>query len=366
MHNFTPLAALIGGILIGLSASAMLLLEGKIAGISGICAGVLLPVKGATAWKASFVAGLLAGGVLLRILLPSVRFRHHSALRHARDSGIAGRLRHAPGQRMHQRPRCMRYQPLIAALDGRDNDVHRKRSVHGLPRQSRDGSSAMKTNLVSFGCGIVFALGSNSGMTQPSKVIGFLDFAGAWDLSLAFVMIGAIGVYFVAFRLTRKMRAPLLAAQFAIPTRSDLDAQLILGATLFGAGWGLSGFCPGPAITSLASGALPVAVFVAAMAAGMYLHAMVQNVGRSRAPALFDTTRRGFLKKTAPAQNHSTGAVRGNRENESYEGQAPRLNRPIRESRWREACADPARARTAIPTRAPCPSRAPRAALPAR
>jgi uncharacterized protein len=71
MHNFTPLAALIGGILIGLSASAMLLLEGKIAGISGICAGVLLPVKGATAWKASFVAGLLAGGVLLRSCFPA-------------------------------------------------------------------------------------------------------------------------------------------------------------------------------------------------------------------------------------------------------------------------------------------------------
>ena len=71
MHNFTPLAALIGGILIGLSASAMLLLEGKIAGISGIFAGVLIPVKGATGWKASFVAGLLAGGLLLRIVLPS-------------------------------------------------------------------------------------------------------------------------------------------------------------------------------------------------------------------------------------------------------------------------------------------------------
>lgn len=71
MHNFTPLAALIGGILIGLSASAMLLLEGKIAGVSGIFAGVLLPAKGATAWKASFVAGLLAGGLLLRMLLPS-------------------------------------------------------------------------------------------------------------------------------------------------------------------------------------------------------------------------------------------------------------------------------------------------------
>lgn len=139
---------------------------------------------------------------------------------------------------------------------------------------------------MSFGCGIVFALGLGiSGMTQPSKVIGFLDVAGAWDLSLAFVMLGAIGVYFVAFRLTRKMRSPVLAAQFSIPKRSDLDAQLILGAAIFGAGWGLGGFCPGPAITSLASGARPVAVFVAAMAGGIYLHAIVQNLGRSRAQA---------------------------------------------------------------------------------
>ena len=145
----------------------------------------------------------------------------------------------------------------------------------------------MTATLVSFLCGIVFALGLGiSGMTQPSKVIGFLDFAGAWDASLAFVMIGAISVYFVAFRLTRKMRAPLLALQFSVPKRADLDAQLILGSVLFGAGWGLGGFCPGPAVTSLASGALPVAVFVAAMAAGIYLHAFVQNLLRLRANVL--------------------------------------------------------------------------------
>jgi len=144
----------------------------------------------------------------------------------------------------------------------------------------------MKANLISFGCGIVFALGLGiSGMTQPSKVIGFLDVAGAWDLSLAFVMLGAIGVYFIAFRMTRKMRAPVLAARFSIPTRNDLDANLLLGAAIFGAGWGLGGFCPGPAITSLASGAMPVAAFVAAMAGGIYLHTVMQTLGRSRAEA---------------------------------------------------------------------------------
>jgi len=145
----------------------------------------------------------------------------------------------------------------------------------------------VKASVVSFGCGVVFALGLGiSGMTQPSKVIGFLDFAGAWDASLAFVMIGAIGVYFVSFQMTRQMRAPLLASQFLIPQHTDLDAQLILGAVIFGAGWGLGGFCPGPALTSLASGALPVAIFVASMAAGIYLHAVWQIVGKSRQAAL--------------------------------------------------------------------------------
>jgi uncharacterized membrane protein YedE/YeeE len=141
----------------------------------------------------------------------------------------------------------------------------------------------MKAGMISFAAGIVFALGLGiSGMTQPSKVIGFLDFAGAWDASLAFVMIGAIGVYFLAYQMTRKMRAPVLAPRFSIPQRTDLDAQLILGAAIFGAGWGLGGFCPGPAIVSLASGAPPVVVFVASMAAGIYLHARWQTRGRSR------------------------------------------------------------------------------------
>jgi uncharacterized membrane protein YedE/YeeE len=145
----------------------------------------------------------------------------------------------------------------------------------------------MKINLVSFLSGIVFALGLGiSGMTRPSKVIGFLDIAGSWDWSLAFVMLGGIAVFFVAFRLSRKMRAPLLAGEFSIPKRSELDIKLISGAAIFGAGWGLGGFCPGPAIVSLASGASSVLVFVVSMAAGIYLHATLQVFGDSRTTAL--------------------------------------------------------------------------------
>jgi uncharacterized membrane protein YedE/YeeE len=142
----------------------------------------------------------------------------------------------------------------------------------------------VKALLTSFVSGTVFALGLGiSGMTRPVKVIGFLDFFGAWDASLAFVMLGAIAVYFVAYRWSRKMPSPLLAPDFSLPKRSDLDAKLILGAAIFGAGWGLGGFCPGPALTSLASGALPVFIFVVAMGIGMYLHTWVTELSATTA-----------------------------------------------------------------------------------
>jgi uncharacterized membrane protein YedE/YeeE len=137
----------------------------------------------------------------------------------------------------------------------------------------------MKALLTSFVSGMVFALGLGiSGMTRPVKVIGFLDFFGAWDASLAFVMIGAIAVYFAAYRWSRKMPSPLLAPNFSLPKRSDLDAKLILGAAIFGAGWGLGGFCPGPALASLASGVPAVLIFVAAMLVGMWLHAWLTEL----------------------------------------------------------------------------------------
>src|SRR5438094_671582 len=129
------------------------------------------------------------------------------------------------------------------------------------------------TAVVAFVSGVVFALGLGiSGMTRPIKIVGFLDFFGNWDASLAFVMIGAIGVYAIAYRFTQKMSAPILAPAFAIPSRNDLDARLIVGSALFGTGWGLAGFCSGPAIVSLASGAIPVAMFVVTMALGVYLY----------------------------------------------------------------------------------------------
>jgi uncharacterized membrane protein YedE/YeeE len=108
-----------------------------------------------------------------------------------------------------------------------------------------------------------------SGMTQPDKVLGFLDIFGAWDATLAFVMAGAVIVTSLGFALARQRGAPILAAKLQWPTRHDIDAPLLTGAALFGIGWGLVGLCPGPAIVNLASFSLPVIVFVVAMAVGM-------------------------------------------------------------------------------------------------
>jgi uncharacterized membrane protein YedE/YeeE len=124
--------------------------------------------------------------------------------------------------------------------------------------------------------GALFGLGlAVSGMMNPAKVIGFLDITGAWDPTLAFVMGGALLVTIPAFRLILGRQRPLLADGFALPTKSAVDGRLLGGAALFGVGWGLSGFCPGPAVAALVTGLAPVFAFVGAMMAGMVLYAWV-------------------------------------------------------------------------------------------
>jgi uncharacterized protein len=145
----------------------------------------------------------------------------------------------------------------------------------------------MNTLLASFVSGLVFALGLGmGGMTQPAKVTAFLDFAGNWDPSLACVMIGAILVHTVLYRLIRHRPSPLFVATFSVPTRTDIDPRLIGGAALFGTGWGLGGFCPGPAVTSLASGHASVVIFVVAMVTGMYLYKLTEDLWLRQAPVL--------------------------------------------------------------------------------
>lgn len=121
--------------------------------------------------------------------------------------------------------------------------------------------------------GLLFGVGLGvSGMTRPAKVEGFLDLFGAWDPSLALVMVGAIAVHFVALRLVRRRRAPLFEDRFHLPTRRDIDRRLVLGALIFGAGWGLGGYCPGPGILSAGAGATTPVLFTVAMAVGVLVH----------------------------------------------------------------------------------------------
>lgn len=129
--------------------------------------------------------------------------------------------------------------------------------------------------------GLLFGLGLIlSGMTDPSKIFGFLDLAGAWNPSLPFVMVGAILVGVIAFSLAKKRRQTFLGDVMQLPTARGIDRRLILGGLTFGVGWGLAGYCPGPAIVSLASGGSKPVLFMAAMVAGMALfEIMERNTG---------------------------------------------------------------------------------------
>jgi uncharacterized membrane protein YedE/YeeE len=126
-----------------------------------------------------------------------------------------------------------------------------------------------------FGWGLLI-----SGMTDPGKVIGFLDLAGAWDPSLALVMGGAIAVGVFAFAIAHKRTRNLFGGALHLPTSTDIDKRLVIGSLLFGAGWGLAGFCPGPGIVSMAAGESKALLFVVAMLAGMAIFEVTDRLSR--------------------------------------------------------------------------------------
>lgn len=131
--------------------------------------------------------------------------------------------------------------------------------------------------------GFVFGIGlAISGMTKPSKVIGFLDVFGNWDPSLMFVMIGAIVVHWISYRIIRHKPSPLFAEKWHIPERKDISPNLVGGGLIFGIGWGLAGYCPGPAIAALATLKLQPMVFVVSMALGMMLFRKVDQKWKLR------------------------------------------------------------------------------------
>ena len=140
----------------------------------------------------------------------------------------------------------------------------------------------MRLSSIALGAGLLFGAGlAVSGMHDPAKVLGFLDIAaiasGGWDPSLAFVMAGGVAVTLPTFWYARRRTAPLAAPAFQAPTATAIDMRLLLGALLFGAGWGLVGYCPGPALAALAFGATGTFVFVLAMIVGMTLEMFAED-----------------------------------------------------------------------------------------
>ncbi len=141
-------------------------------------------------------------------------------------------------------------------------------------------------NFSSLLAGLVFGLGLIvSGMVDPAKVLGFLDLAGAWDPSLALVMGGAIAIGLPAFALAKRRSTSWLGAPLPMPASRTLDARLVLGSLMLGIGWGLAGFCPGPAIVALGMGSREALLFVAAMLAGMALFDVVERRRAGASPA---------------------------------------------------------------------------------
>ncbi len=136
----------------------------------------------------------------------------------------------------------------------------------------------LRDALVSFIVGLVFGLGLLlSGMANPEKVLGFLDLAGAWDPSLALVMAGAIAIGLVAFTVAGKRSYSMLGKEMKLPSSRHIDKRLVVGSLTFGAGWGLAGFCPGPALVAVGAGEIKAIVFVVAMIAGMAIFDVIER-----------------------------------------------------------------------------------------
>ena len=271
--NFTPWSSLAGGALIGLAATLFILLNGRIAGISGVIGGLLRPAKGDVFWRVSFIAGLVIAPVLFQAafeqpdieisastltliaagLLVGVGTRYGSGC--TSGHGVCGLSRRSP-------------RSLVATAAFMASGF----LTVFVIRHLLGWGVAMKL-LSAFVAGLVFGLGLLlSGMADPSKVIAFLDLAGAWDPSLGFVMGGAIIVASIGFFFASKRSRAVLGDVMRMPTATRINRRLVLGSLVFGAGWGLAGYCPGPAVASLLSGRSEPLIFVIAMLAGMTLY----------------------------------------------------------------------------------------------
>lgn len=139
----------------------------------------------------------------------------------------------------------------------------------------------MAQALASFVSGALFSVGlALSGMTQPAKITGFLDVFGNWDHSLVFVLASAVGVYYLSFQIITRRKSPVIATTFQIPTRNDVDLRTTVGALIFGVGWGISGLCPGPILTTLATATIPVVILLVSMVVGLFIAPLIGPSGK--------------------------------------------------------------------------------------
>jgi uncharacterized protein len=267
------LNSLIGGGLIGLAVSAMMLFNGRVTGISGILSSSLTKPTRDGLWRWLFIAGLIAGGFLVQIFQPD--FFTNDSKRDPLAILVAGFL---VGYGTVMGSGCTSGHGIcgISRLSIRSFIATLIFMFFGFLtvqalRVLTGGSKLVKQNAISFAVGFLFAIGlAISGMTQPQKIIEFLN-PWDWNSSLLFVMIGALGVHIITYPLIRKRASPVLDNRWFVPTRKDITTRLIIGSALFGVGWGLGGFCPGPGLTSLATGDLRVFLFVASMVFGMFV-----------------------------------------------------------------------------------------------
>ena len=214
MENFTPLSATIGGILIGLAATMLLLTQGRIAGISNILGGLLETNEDDRLWRILFIVGLIVGSSTY------VFFGENTS------------------------------------------------NININPFQLNDKNHMffmiLGGLLVGFGLAV-------SSMINPAKIVGFLDITGNWDPSLAFVMGGAVFVTALTFRLILKRPKPIFTDIFELPSKVSLDGKLITGAAIFGIGWAMSGLCPGPAISSIGFLDEKLLIFVCTLLIGSFI-----------------------------------------------------------------------------------------------
>ena len=252
--EFSWLPALAGGIMIGTASALLMAFNGRVAGISGIL-----------------------GGLLSRWSPDQWSLRHWQAL----------------------------YQII-----GCDPSLCGVRNAHGI---FFGRTSMIRYSFFSFLSGLLFALGlSVSGMTEPGKVIGFLNITRSWDPSLVFVMGGAVITYFILFRLIHKRSAPLFALQFSIPERKDIDLPLLGGAVLFGIGWGIGGFCPGPAVASIFTGKPNVLLFAGSMILGMVIADQLRPLLSGKTKHLLN---QGFWKTGNPDKKLEPATATGTSSN---------------------------------------------------